>query len=263
MMESLQEPSLRNAVVAGLLATVACGITGAYVAAKRMVSVSGGVAHASLGGVGIGLYLGLSPVPVALGFTLAAAIGIGFVIRTARLTEDTAIAMLWAMGMSIGVVFAAFSPARGADLSGYLFGDIFAVPVSDFYLMGAVDAILVFVLLAFYREILALAFDPEFGRIVGVPTGRMYYLMLSMVALTVVSLLRVAGIILVVALLAIPATLARRFTFHFGKLVLLSWLFSFLFIFAGLYIAWRFDLPSGAVIALLSGAVFFLVGIRR
>lgn len=258
MLEILQYDFMRNALLAGLLASVACGIIGVYIVTKRIVFISGGIAHASFGGIGLGYLIGISPVLGALFFSLAAALGMGLVTRKTKLPEDTAIGILWATGMALGVIFIGLAPGYAPDLFSYLFGNILTVPSADLILMLLLDAIIVGLVFALYKEFLAVSFDEEFGTVVGVPVAVLYLLLLCLVALTVVVLLRVAGMILVIALLTIPATLARQFTHNLGRMMGLAILFGALFTFGGLWLSYLLDLASGATIIILSGITLFI-----
>jgi len=253
MLEALQYEFMRNALIAGALASVACGIVGVYVVTKRIVFISGGIAHASFGGIGLGYLVGISPVLGATFFTLASALGMGLVTRRTRLPEDTAIGILWAVGMALGIVFIGLSPGYAPDLFSYLFGNILTVPTSDLVLMLILDAVIIGIVIALYKEFLTLSFDEEFGKVLGVPVEALYLLMLCMIALTVVVLLRVVGMILVIALLTIPAALAKQFTYNLRKMMLLAILFGAVFTFGGLWLSYVLDLASGATIILLSG----------
>jgi zinc transport system permease protein len=255
MLEALQYEFMRNAQFAGLLAAVACGIVGVYVVVNRFVFISGGIAHASFGGIGLGYLAGISPVLGALFFTLASALGMGLVTRRTKMPEDTAIGILWAMGMAMGIIFIGLTPGYAPDLFSYLFGNILTVPRSGLILMLALDAIIVTIVIALYKDFLALSFDEEFGTTVGVPVERLYLLLLCMIALTVVVLIRVVGVILVIALLTIPAALAKQFTHDLRIMMILAVLFGALFTFGGLWLSYEFDLASGATIVLLSGSV--------
>lgn len=255
MLEVLQYDFMRNALFSGLLASVACGIVGAYVVTKRMVFISGGIAHAAFGGIGLGYLLGISPVLGALFFTTTAGLSMGLVTRRTKLPEDTAIGILWAMGMALGVIFIGLSPGYAPDLFSYLFGNILTVPPTDLILMAVLDVIIIALTVAFYKEFLALSFDEEFSTVVGVPVEALYLLLLGMIALTVVLLIRVVGNILVIALLTIPAALARQFTYDLKKIMLLASLFGAIFTLGGLWLSYVFDLASGATIIMLSGTV--------
>ena len=249
---------MQNALIAGLLASVACGIIGVYVVVKRVVFISGGIAHASFGGIGLGYLLGINPVLGAVFFTITSALGIGLVTKRTKLPEDTAIGILWAMGMALGIIFINLAPGYAPDLFSYLFGNILTVPAFDLTLMLILDAVIITVVLLLYKEFLLLSFDEEFSTVVGVPTERLYLLLLCLIALTVVVLIRVVGIILVIALLTIPAALARQFTHNLKKMMLLSILAGIVFTFSGLWLSYLLDLASGATIILVSGTAMFI-----
>ncbi len=254
MLDALQYEFMRNALLAGLLASVACGIIGVYVVVKRLVFISGGIAHASFGGIGLGYLTGISPVLGAMGFALLSALGMGLVTRRTKLPQDTAIGILWAVGMALGIIFIGLAPGYAPDLFSYLFGNILTVPSSDLILMLILDAVIVLIVAALYKEFLSLSFDEEFSRVVRVPVEALSLLLLGLIALTVVVLIRVVGIILVIALLTIPAALSRRFTRDLRKMMLLAILFSAVFTFGGLWLSFELDFASGATIILLSGA---------
>jgi len=256
MIEALQYEFMRNALVAGFLAAVACGIIGVYVVVKRMVFISGGISHCSFGGIGLGYFLGINPIVGALLFTIASALGMGLVTKRTRLPEDTAIGILWAMGMALGIVFIGLTPGYAPDLFSYLFGNILTVPPSDLVVMLALDIIIISVVFLLYKEFLAVSFDEEFGTAVGIPTERLYLILLCLIALTVVVLIRVVGIILVIALLTIPAAMARQFTHSLKKMMLLSIFLGVAFALGGLWLSYELDLASGATIVLLAGSFF-------
>ena len=256
MLELLQYDFMRNALLAGLLAAVACGIVGVYVVVKKIVFISGGIAHASFGGIGLGYLLGINPVLGALFFAVLSALGMGIVTKKTMLPEDTAIGILWAVGMALGIIFIGLSPGYAPDLFSYLFGNILTVPAADLVLMLILDAVIISVVFLLYKEFLAVSFDEEFGTVVGVPTERLYLLLLCLIALTVVVLIRVVGIILVVALLTIPAATARQFTHSLKKMMFLSIIFGIIFTILGLWLSYELDLASGATIILVSGTLF-------
>mgnify|MGYP000583684151 CR=1 FL=1 len=258
MPEVLQYQFMQNALLAGLLAAIACGIVGVYVVVKKVVFISGGIAHASFGGIGLGYLLGINPVLGAMFFAVASAVGIGMVTRRTKLPEDTAIGILWAMGMALGIIFIGLAPGYAPDLFSYLFGSILTVPTFDLMLMLILDVVIIVLVLLLYKEFLYLSFDEEFSTISGVPTEKLYLLLLCLVALTVVVLIRVVGIILVIALLTIPAALARQLTYNLKKMMLWAILAGFVFTFSGLWISYLLDLASGATIILVSGTVLFI-----
>ncbi|MGP8321290.1 MAG: metal ABC transporter permease [Methanosarcinaceae archaeon] len=258
MLELLQYEFIRNAIAAGILASIACGIIGVYVVVKRIVFISGGIAHASFGGIGLGYYFGINPILGVLPFSIASALSMGWVSKRSRLPEDTAIGILWALGMSIGIILVNLTPGYAPDLMTYLFGNILTVPFSDIILMLILDAIIILVVYLFYKEFLALCFDEEFAIVRGVAAERLYLVLLCLIALTVVILIRVVGVILVIALLTIPAAMSRQFTSNLKKMMLLSVIFGAVFSSGGIWLSYMFDVPSGATIVLVMSFVYLL-----
>jgi len=258
MIDILQYAFMQNAFWAGLLAAIACGIIGTYVVVKRMVFISGGIAHASFGGVGIGYFMGGNPIIGALIFTIASALGMGALVRRTKLAEDTAIGIFWAIGMALGILFIAMTPGYAPDLFSYLFGNILTVPASDLLLMVTLDGVIILVVSLLYKEFTALSFDEEFSKVMGLPVERLYLTLLCLIALTVVLLIRIVGIILIIALLTIPAATARRFTSNLKKMMILAVILGIGFTFGGLWLSYAVDLPSGATIILVSGGVFLV-----
>ena len=263
MMELLQYEFIRNAIMAGILASISCGIIGVYVVVKRIVFISGGIAHASFGGIGLGYYLGINPILGVLPFSIASALSMGWVSKRSRLPEDTAIGILWAMGMSIGIILVSMTPGYAPDLMTYLFGNILTVPFSDIVLMLVLDAIIILVVYAFYKEFLALCFDEEFATVRGVHAERQYLVLLCLIALTIVVLIRVVGVILVIALLTIPAAMSRQFTSNLKKMMLLSIIFGAVFSSGGIWLSYMFDVPSGATIVLVMSVVYLLYSLVK
>jgi zinc transport system permease protein len=249
---------LRNPIIASILASVACGIVGTYVVVKRIVFISGGISHASFGGIGLGYFLGVDPVLGALVFSPIAAITMGTVARRTRLPEDTAIGILWAMGMAIGILFVYLTPGFAPDLMSYLFGDILFVSSREMTLILILDIVIALVAFLLHKELLAISFDEEFSTAAGLPAESLYLALLCLVALTVVVLIRVVGIIMVIALLTIPAAMARQFTHNLKKMMLLSIFLGIAFTQCGLWLSYLLDWPSGATIILVAGTLFLI-----
>jgi zinc transport system permease protein len=258
MLEILQYDFMRNAIFAGLLAAVACGIVGTYVVTKKIVFISGGIAHASFGGIGLGYLININPVIGATIFALISSLGIGLISRKTRLPEDTAIGLIWTIGMALGIVFIALAPGYAPDLFSYLFGNILTVPVTDLFIMCALDVVIVVLVIIFYKEFLAISFDENYSTVIGIPVEALYLTLLVMIALTVIVLIRVVGIILVIALITMPAAMASRFTYNFRKMMLLSILFGIIFTMGGLFLSYWLDLPSGATIILFGGILIII-----
>lgn len=259
MSEILQYDFMRHAVMVGLLVSIACGVVGTYVVVKRIVFISGGISHTAYGGVGLGYLLGIPPMVGATAFTVLAALAMGEVSQRAKQREDTIIGIMWAVGMALGVIFVKLSPGYTGDLMSYLFGSILAVPLSDLYLILALDVVIVLVVLLFHDQFTLTAFDEEFAQVIGLKTRFYNQLLLVLIALTVVVMIRAVGIILVIALLTIPSATAALFTRSMTGMMVLSMVLSAIFTMGGLFISYIFDLPSGATIILLS-ALGFLLG---
>ena len=256
MIEALQYEFMRNALIAGLLAAVACGVVGVYVVVKRIVFISGGIAHASFGGIGLGYLIGVNPLICLIPFTLISAWAIGIISRKANVSEDTAIGILWTTGMALGVIFVGLTPGYVPDLLSYLFGNILTVPKSDIYFMAGLDLFIIIVVFLFYREFLAISFDEEYARASGLSTLFIYLLLLTLVAITVVMLIRIVCIILVIALLTIPPSIAKQHTRNLLPMIILSVILGILLTLGGLCISYGLDLASGATIILLLAIAF-------
>lgn len=263
-MEILHYEFMQHAFIAGLLASFSCGIIGTFVVVKRMVFISGGIAHTAFGGIGIGYFAGVDPIFGALAFTVASALGMGALVRRTKLAADTAIGIFWAVGMAIGILFISLSPGYAPDLFGYLFGNVLTVPASDLILMAILDSIIITSVILLYSEYTAISFDEEFSEVMGLPVERLYFSLLCLIALTVVLLIRIVGIILIIALLTIPAAMARRFTDDLKKMMIISVGLGISFTFGGLWLSYFVDLPSGATIILVSGVSFLAsLGIQK
>ena len=258
MIEIIGYGFMRNAIIAALLASIACGIVGVYVVVKRIVFISGGIAHAAFGGIGLGYFLGLNPVLGVIPFSIASALSMGVVSRRTKIPEDTAIGILWATGMALGIILVALTPGYAPDLFGYLFGSILTVSRSDIMLMLLLDAVIIGVVALYHHEFEAICFDEEYATAIGLRTERLYLLLLCLIALTVVALIRVVGVILVIALLTMPAAISRRFSARMHGMIVRSVALSAILTFCGLLLAYLFNLPSGATIVLVSACVFIL-----
>ena len=252
------EAFLQHALAAGLLAAFGCGVVGTYVVAKRISFMAGGVAHSVLGGMGIAHFLGASPLAGALAAALVAALAIGWVSLHAGQHEDTIIAALWAVGMAIGVLFISRTPGYNADLMSYLFGNILMVSRADLYGMAALDAAVILVAMLFSKQFLAVSFDPEFARVRGVRVDVFHVLLLCLVALTVVVLIQVVGMILVLALLTLPAAIASQYRSRLLPIMAVATGLGAAFTCGGLALSYAPDLPAGATIILVAGASYLV-----
>ncbi len=252
----MQFSFLQKALLGGLLASIGCGIMGSYVVVKRIGFLAGGISHAVLGGMGAALFLGLSPLGGALMAALVAALLIGWISLRWKEREDTLISALWAVGMAIGIIFISKTPGYNVNLMSYLFGNILMVPQHGIWLMAAMDLAVLLTVWLFYRQLLAVSFDEEFARLRGVPVTFFYLLLLCMVAVTVVLLIQVVGLILVIALLTLPAAIAAQYLNSLGMMMLVASILGMVFTVGGLSISYSADLPSGACIILVAGLAY-------
>ena len=263
MLELLTYDFFRNALMAAVLAAVSCGIIGTYIVSKRIVFISGGITHASFGGIGMGYFFGINPILGAAVFAVLSALGIEYASRKTDVREDSAIAILWALGMAIGIIFVYMTPGYAPNLLSYLFGNILTVGSTDlFLLLGLCVIILIFFALQF-KNILYIAFDEEYARARRLPVNLIKYIMISLVALTIVFNIRVVGIILVISLLTIPQTIANMFVKRFFNIMVLSVLIALLGTVSGLILSYLFDIPSGAAIIFFLVILFFIARLMR
>lgn len=247
---------LQQALLAGLLASLGCGLIGPFVLVKRITFLAGGIAHSVLGGMGAAVYLGADPLTGALLAAVVAALLIGWVRLTWQTGEDTAIGALWAIGMAAGILFIAHTPGYAQDLMSFLFGNILLVPPRALWFMAGLDLLLLVVVLGGYHQFVAVAFDEEFARVRGVPVSLIYLLLLVLVAVTVVLMIQVVGLILVIALLTLPAAVAGHWTHSLAAMMLAGTLLGAGLTSAGLALSYGPDLPAGPTIILLAGALY-------
>jgi len=248
---------MQNALIAGLLASIICGVIGSLVVVNRMVFISGGIAHASYGGVGLAFLLGLPVLPVTTAFTVCMAMIMALVTLRARERVDTVIGVIWASGMALGIILLDLTPGYNVDLMSYLFGSILAVPRQDLWLMAGLAVVVFGLVLVFYRGFLVMSFDEEFARSRGVPVDFLYCLLIVMVGLCVVMIIRVVGLILVIALLTIPPFMAERRTRSLSLMMFLATTLSAIFTVTGLWLSYSLDITSGAAIIAVAAVCFF------
>ena len=258
MIEALQFDFMRNALVAGVLVSIACGIIGTFVAINRIVFISGGIAHAAYGGIGLGYFFRFNPVLGAVIFSLAAALGMGIVQRYTRQRADTIIGVMWAIGMAIGIILVDLAGGYKADLMSYLFGSILAVSSRDLLIMLLLDAIIVGLAVLFYKELLAISFDETFATVANVPVDAIYLTLMCTIALTVVMMMRVVGLIMTIALLTMPAAISGLFVKDMKKMMGFASILGMVFTTVGLWLSYFLNLTSGATIILVAGAAYLL-----
>ncbi len=253
---------LRYALIAGVMGSVAFGLVGSYVVARRISSIAGAVAHSTLGGIGLGLYLQkqvgvawFGPIPGALLFALLAAVVIGLVTLYGRQREDTVIGAIWAVGMALGLLFLTMTPGYVEPMS-YLFGNILLISRQDLFIIMGLDLGIIALSVVFYNKFLAVCFDEEFARARGVRVGLFSMLLLCMIALTVVLMVRIVGIVMVIALLTLPAAVAGLISRELKGMMLWAGIICLVFTLFGMGFSYAYDLPSSSTIILVAGAVY-------
>ncbi|WP_457595134.1 metal ABC transporter permease [Hydrogenimonas sp.] len=252
MLEALGLPFFQHALIAGVLIAVAIGLIGPLTMANRMTFMSGGIAHATYGGVGAALFFNFSILAGAAAAALVASALISFIAYRYAHRADTAIGIVWAVGMALGVILTDLTPGYNVDLMSFLFGSILAVDIRDLWYMAGFDLAVIVLVGYFYYDFMALSFDPVFARLQGVKTQLLHFLLLTLVAMTVVLAMRLVGLIMVIALLTMPSFSSERFVRSLGGMMLFSVLLSILYILLGLFVAFRFDLSSGASVILVA-----------
>jgi len=244
--EIFQYQFLAHAALACLLCGIACGIIGTYVVCRRLVFLSGGITHASFGGIGMAYYFGANPLLGALIFAILSAWGIETFTSRKQIREDSAIGLIWSLGMAIGIIFIYLTPGYAPNLMSFLFGNILSVTSTDIIWMAIVDAFILLIFATMYRPILYVAFDREYARSQNFPTRIVSYLMATLVAITIVISIRVVGIVLQISLLTIPAVIGNLISKSFNRILIYGSVIAALSAFAGLYISYKTNIPSGA-----------------
>ena len=258
-MDILQYTFFQNALIGSFLASVLCGIVGTYIVTRRLVFISGGLTHASFGGIGLGVYWGISPIWSAMVFTVLSAFGIQWMSNREDMREDSAIAVFWTLGMSVGIIFSFLSPSFVPDLSSYLFGNILTITTADLWILAVLSLIALLAFSFCLRPIMYVSFDREFARSQGMPVQCMEYLLIGFIALTIVACLRMVGIVLVLSLLTIPQGIANLLTNDYKKMMWLSILIGYLSCLGGLFFSYFWNVPSGACIILVSVVIYLIV----
>ena len=254
---------LQNAIMAAVLASVACGIIGTFIMEKKLVMMSGGIAHTAFGGIGLGYYLKVEPILTALGVSVIAAVAVAAVKHRAMTDSDLLIGMFWSLGMALGVVFIALTPGYPPDTASYLFGNILAVSRADLKLILGLDVLVVLTVCSLFQVFKAYIFDEEFSNVAGVPVRLLEYLLFVLVAVTVVILIRVVGIILVIALLTAPPAIAKQFSYDMKKIMAISVFLGIVFSLSGLWLSYTVRLASGASIVMVAVGTYALVSLLQ
>jgi zinc transport system permease protein len=267
-MDLLQYDFFRNALAGSFFICIACGIVGVYIVSRRLVFISGGITHASFGGLGLGFYLGVSPILSALVFAVASAFGVEWLSKRQGVREDSAIAVLWAMGMASGVIFLYLTPGFTPNITAYLFGNILTVTFADVLFAGVLAVLLTVAVVIFYPQVLYTAFDAVYARTRGICVSAVEHLMMLAVSVTVVLSIRLAGIMLLMSLLTVPQMTAALFVSRIGIMMVLSVIVSIAGCVSGLFFSYCLNIPSGAAIIFVQVFIFLvcklvLAGLNR
>lgn len=254
----LEYDFFRLALAGMSIIAVAAAMIGSYIIARRLVALSGGVTHACFGGLGLGYFLGISPVLMAAVFAVGSSLGVEWMSRRLRVREDSAIAVFWALGMAVGVLFVFLTPGYVPELNTFLFGNILTVTVTDVVIFSVYTLALAAFFALRYRQIVAVAFDRDFARVIGLPVRAISLIMTVMTALCIVLTIRMVGVMLLMSMLSLPMMVAEVWAHSFGRLMTLSALISVVCSIAGLFIGAIVDVPCSAIIVLLLAAAYLL-----
>lgn len=268
MIEALQSllayDFMRNALYASLLVGIVCGLVGTLVVLNRIVFLGGGIAHAAYGGIGLAYYFGQDPLLGAILFSILSALGMGVVHLRTKTRSDTLIGVMWSIGMAVGIIFVSLTPGFKADLMSYLFGSLLAVSAGDLRVMALVALLVGAFVVIFFRSLQAISYDETFSTVRNVPVSALYLLMLVMIGLTVVAAMRVVGLIMVIAMLTIPPSVAGLFLKDMKGMMLLSIGLSWLFSALGLLVSFALNLQAGSVIILVAALSYLAAaGIKK
>lgn len=258
-MNILEYSFFQNALLGSLLASVLCGFIGTYIVTRRLVFISGGITHASFGGIGLGVFLGINPILSAMVFSILSAFGVQWMSRRGDVREDSAIAVFWTFGMSLGIICCFLSPGFMPDLPSFLFGSILTISQADLWLLAALLVVVAIVFALLYRTILSVAFDVDFARSQRLPVAFIEYLMMALIALTIVSTLRMVGIVLSISLLTIPQMSANVLTHNFKHMIAWSIALGWVDCLMGLGLSYALNVPSGASIIFVSILVYLVL----
>ena len=256
ILELLHYTFFQHALLGSLFASIACGIIGTYIVTRRLVFISGGITHASFGGIGLGLYAGISPQLSAAIFSVLSSFGVEWLSKRKDMRKDSAIAVFWTFGMAVGIIFSFLAPGFTPDLSAFLFGNILTITPTDILLLAILSVLLTLFFTLFLNPIICIAFDREFARSQRIPVALFEYILMMFIALTIVSCLRMVGIVLAISLLTLPQMTANLFTHSFKKIIWWSVITGYAGCLGGLFISYKLQVPSGAAIIFFSILIY-------
>ena len=257
ILELLHYTFFQHALLGSLFASIACGIIGTYIVTRRLVFISGGITHASFGGIGLGLYAGISPLLSAAIFSVLSSFGVEWLSKRKDMREDSAIAVFWTFGMAVGIIFSFLAPGFTPDLSAFLFGNILTITPTDILLLAILSVLLTLFFTLFLNPIICIAFDREFARSQRIPVALFEYILMMFIALTIVSCLRMVGIVLAISLADFTAN-DRQFVYPIVSRKLYWWsvITGYAGCLGGLFISYKLQVPSGAAIIFFSILIY-------
>ncbi len=246
----------RNAFVGVLIISIASALIGTYIVTRRLVSISGGVTHACFGGLGLGYFLSVNPIIMAAVFAIASSLGVEWLSSRGRVREDSAIAVVWALGMALGVLFVFLTPGYVPELNTFLFGNVLTISSADLWSFGIYTMVLIAFFASFYHKIVACAFDADFAKVMYLPVRFINYTMTVLVAVCIVLTIRLVGIMMLMSMLALPQMTAELFSRRFKNIIFLSILFSIISCTGGLLLGTIIDVPCSALIVIIMVAAY-------
>ncbi len=263
VMDILAYSFFRNALAGVVLLSIASAVIGTYIVSRRLVAISGGVTHACFGGLGLGYFLGVSPVATAALFAIGSSLGVQWMSSRQKVREDSAIAVIWAIGMAIGTLFIFLTPGYVPELNSFLFGNIVTISRADLLAFGIFTAVLLLFMAVRYRQIVMCAFDADFARVRHLPVTFITTVMTVLVAVCIVLTIRLVGVMLLMSMFALPQMMAECFARRFGRIMILSAVISLLCSVGGLFLSTVINVPCSALIVLIMAAAYILARVGK
>jgi ABC-type Mn2+/Zn2+ transport system permease subunit len=258
MLEIMAYGFMQRALVASVLIGILCSVIGVFVVLKGLSFIGAGTAHAAFAGVALAFLLNLNPMGMAVLFGLMTVWITGLLVEKGRMKLDVSIGIFYTSTMAMAILFIGFMKGYNPELYGYLFGSILSVTPSDLTVIAGLGLVVLVAIFLFYKELQFIAFDQEMAEASGIPARNLFFLLISLIALTIVVSLKAVGAVLVYAMILIPAATAYQLTRSMKGMMIVSILFGLFSSVAGMVLSFIMDIPSGAAIVLLATALFFL-----
>ncbi|MDE7411097.1 MAG: metal ABC transporter permease [Paramuribaculum sp.] len=259
MLELIDYDFFRNALIGVAVISIASAVIGTYIVTRRLAAICGGVTHACFGGLGLGYFLGINPVIMASVFAIGASAGVEWLSTRHRIRHDSAIAMVWALGMALGIIFVFMTPGYVPELTGFLFGNVLTISMTDIVAFVVFTAVLLVFVAVYYRQIVMCAFDPDFSRVVHVNVRFITYSMTVLTAICIVLTIRLVGVMLLMSMLVLPQIIAEIYCRRFRSIMLWSIVISLTGSVGGLLLSAASDVPCSAVMVLVLLGIYVIV----